>query len=43
MSNSLDPVHAGHFVDPDLDPNYLQRLSTVVANPERVKAVLTPS
>ena len=27
MSNSLDPVQAGHFVGPDLGPNCLQNLS----------------
>ena len=27
VSNSLDPDQARHFVWPDLDPNYLQRLS----------------
>ena len=27
VSNSLDPDQARHFVEPDLGPNYLQRLS----------------
>ena len=27
VSNSLDPDQAGHFVRPDLDPNWLQRIS----------------
>ena len=27
MSNSLDADQAGHFVWPDLVPNYLQKLS----------------
>ena len=27
VSNSLDPDQARHFVGPDLDLNYLQRLS----------------
>ena len=27
MSNGLDPDQDRHFVDPDLDPNCLQRLS----------------
>ena len=27
VSNRLDPDQARHFVGPDLDPNYLQRLS----------------
>ena len=26
MSNSLDPDQARHYVEPDLCPNYLQRL-----------------
>ena len=28
MSNSLDPDQAGHFVEPDLDPNCLQKFSS---------------
>ena len=27
ISNRLDPDQAGHFIGPDLDPNFLQRLS----------------
>ena len=37
--NSLDPDQDGHFVGPDLGPNYLQRLSPddkVTASEERV-------
>ena len=39
-SNSLDPDQARYFVDPDLDPNCLQRLSAddkVATSGERVK------
>ena len=30
MSNSLDPDQVGHFVGPDLGPNCLQKLSTLI-------------
>ena len=40
MSNGLDPDQDGHFVGTDLDPNYLQRLSTDDTSRQRVKPML---
>ena len=34
MSNILDPDQALHFIEPDLGPNCLQRLSTDMAGKE---------
>ena len=34
MSNSLDPDQARHFVEPDLGPNCLQKLSATMDNYE---------
>ena len=37
MSNSLDPDQAGRFVEPDLGPNCLPRLSADDDGRQRVK------
>ena len=37
IANSLDPDQGRRFVGPDLDPNYLQRLSADDTSRERVK------
>ena len=31
LSSSLDPYKVGHFLRPDLGPNFLQRLSTNIS------------
>ena len=36
MLNSLDPNQAQHFVEPDLDPNCLKRLSADSTSRQRV-------
>ena len=47
MSNSLDPDQARHFVRPDLDPNFLQRLSADDKSQdysgERIKFIVLPA
>ena len=37
VSNRLDPDQARHFVEPDLGPNCLQRLSADGTSRQRVK------
>ena len=36
LLNSMDPDQARHFVEPNLDPNYLQRLSADDSSRQRV-------
>ena len=38
MSSSLDPDLAGRFVEPDLDPNFLQRISADDISRQRVES-----
>ena len=42
MSYSLDPDQAGHFVGPDLDSNYLQRLEMLETGNTRSPRVILP-
>ena len=42
VSNSLDPVPARHFVRPDLDPNYLLKLSADDTSSKRVNMPAHP-
>ena len=40
VSDSLDPNQTGHFVGPDLNPNYLQNLLADNTSRQRVNLIL---